>query len=363
MKLDPLPPIPSPVSHHWRRLRVNVMPLLAFGVVLVCTVWLWGRNLVNPLLLGTAEGPQADVASPKPGHLAQLKVILYQEVKAGDVIAIVEPIPPAILTNTLAVIHAEIELVRTQAGFDAGDRVRYAQFQLALLLAKADLVTARAQSVYATNEYQRVVKLLEQKIVDPQQYDIALRDLEMSRRLLEEKTAAVCVAEKVWEHLDPARPADENPSVKAAIAVAEEKLRLADSELRPLILTAPINGLVSKIDKLAGSTVTAGEAIVTIASPGVDRIVGYLGQPLRIQPRVGMPVVVRTRGLTRFVGRGEITHVGPRVELFTAPLRVRGMGAAQERGLPILVNVPANLKLLPGEMVDITLVIGGKKGS
>src|SRR6266567_2795997 len=222
MKLEPLPPIPSPPSHHWRRLRVKVVPVLAFGAVLACTLWLWGRNLTNPLMLGTAEGPQAGVARPKSGHLSQLKVVVFQEVKAGDVIAIVEPIPPAVLTNTLAVIHAEIELLRTSAGFNAGDKVRFAQFQLALLTERADLVTARAQALYATNEFLRVSKLLEQKIADPHAYDIAVRDMEQSRRLLEEKTAAVGLAEKALQQLDPSKPANEFPAVKAALAVAEE---------------------------------------------------------------------------------------------------------------------------------------------
>lgn len=98
------------------------------------------------------------------------------------------------------------------------------------------------------------------------------------------------------------------------------------------------------------------EPIVTIADPKVDRIVAFLGQPFGVEPRVGMEVVVRSRGHHRMVARSHITHVGPRVELFTAPLRIRGMGAAQERGLPFIVSVPAGMNLRPGELVDISLV-------
>jgi hypothetical protein len=125
--------------------------------------------------------------------------------------------------------------------------------------------------------------------------------------------------------------------------------------MRPVVITAPIDGRVSRIDKLGGARVAAGEPILMIASPEVEYILGYLGQPLRIEPKPGMRVEVRSRGLNRTVGEGQVTDVGPRIELFNAPLRVRGMGNAQERGLPILVSVPPNMKLRPGELVDLSL--------
>jgi hypothetical protein len=76
-----------------------------------------------------------------------------------------------------------------------------------------------------------------------------------------------------------------------------------------------------------------------------------------VEPTVGMKVEVRSRGVRRTVGQGEIIHVGPRMQLFDAPLRIRGMGNAQERGLPIVVTVPPEMKLRPGELVDLTLAL------
>jgi hypothetical protein len=57
------------------------------------------------------------------------------------------------------------------------------------------------------------------------------------------------------------------------------------------------------------------------------------------------------------VGEARVTDIGPRIELFDAPLRVRGMGAAQERGLPIVISMPPNLSIRPGELVDIRLLV------
>jgi multidrug resistance efflux pump len=355
MKPDPLPPIPSPPSELWRQFRVRVLPLMSFATVLCLTIWLWGRNLANPLVMGTAEAPRADVASPVAGRLAQLKVALYQNVKAGDVIAIVEPGDPAILNQKLCVIRAEMELIRTEAGFNAGDKVRYSQFQLDWMLARADLVQQQNQLQYAQNEFDRTAKLVEEKIVDQSQYDVARRDLAQAKELFAGRTAAVGAAEKAWKQLNPSRQSEESPSIRATLAVAEQKLRLAEAELKPIVLTAAIDGCISSINKPAGSTVGPNEAILEIADPVVDRIVGYVSQPVRVELRVGMEVEVRNRGLNRVMGRARIVQIGPRIELFDAPLRVRGMGNAQQRGLPILVNVPPNMKLLPGELVDLAL--------
>jgi len=34
---------------------------------------------------------------------------------------------------------------------------------------------------------------------------------------------------------------------------------------------------------------------------------------------------------------------------------VRGTGSSEQRGLPVIVSVPKNLKLIPGELVDLTI--------
>src|SRR6187401_1473358 len=99
---EPLPPVPSPPEHHWRQFRVNAIPALTFIAVLVVTVWLWGKNLANPLVMGQAESIIQEVVSPQPGRIEQLNVTLFQFVKKDDVIAIVDATEPLVLSNTIA---------------------------------------------------------------------------------------------------------------------------------------------------------------------------------------------------------------------------------------------------------------------
>ncbi len=61
------------------------------------------------------------------------------------------------------------------------------------------------------------------------------------------------------------------------------------------------------------------------------------------------------RGTKREAAEAKIIMVGGRLELFAQALRVRGFDSSQERGLPVLINIPQNLKLYPGELVDLAL--------
>jgi multidrug resistance efflux pump len=246
-------------------------------------------------------------------------------------------------------------LLRTEAGYDAGDRLRYGQLELNWMLERAELIALQQQAAYAEAEYRRVQELLEKKIVDESQYDIARRDLEQARESVAIRSAAVERIGQTLEDLDPQGLAADSPSVRASLDLLSARLRLAEAEFKPVLLKAPIDGRISKIYKLEGATVADGEPVVTVASPEVDYILGYIGQPIRVEPELGMDVEVRTRGLHSTVGTASITEVGPRVELFNAPLRVRGMGNAQQRGLPILVSLPPNMPLRPGELVDLRL--------
>ena len=354
---EALPRVPCPPGHYWRQFRIRVLPSLGFLGVLAITIWLWGRNLANPLIVGQAESPQVDVASPKPGRILKLNVVLFQEVKVGDVVAVIEIADPLVTSNTVAKILADMNLIRLSAGLDSAGRVSLADIHLKWMIQRADLAIAKARFKWAQAQYERVSDLVAEKISSPSLLDLAQRDRDEVAAEIEQKTLAVKVADETFHALDPGTADLESPVMKATLAVAEQGLRLAEAQLAPVILTAPMAGRISVLDKLTGSIVLAGAPIATISSSTPDRITGFLGQPLRVDPKIGMKVEVRSRGLERRTGAAQVLNIGPRVALLDASVRVRGMGPAQERGLPVVVSVPPNMLLRPGELVDLRLVV------
>ncbi|MCS7090166.1 MAG: hypothetical protein RMN51_03945 [Verrucomicrobiota bacterium] len=363
MKVEPLPPIPTPPAQLWRLFRTHILPGLAFLVVAALAWQLWQLNLANPLVVGTATGLRADVTSSQPGRLSQLQVGLYQPVRLGQAVAVVDTVDPQVLSNTVNLLRAQMKAVLAEMGYPLNERLRYAQAVLDHLRERSDLIAARAQLGYAQREFDRIQQLVQEGVASRDMLDIAQRDLEQARQTVTEKQQGLRLAEELLNQLNPSEQTVESPQVQAALRVLEEQIRVAEAQLQPLVLTAPVDGVVTAVYKLPGSMVDRAEPILTIASGQVEYIVGYVPQPLRVEPQVGMEVEVRTRGLQREVGYGRIMHVGTQIEVFVPPNQPptmlfqpgRGPFLPAGSGLPIIVSVPPNLRLRPGELVDLTL--------
>jgi len=126
----------------------------------------------------------------------------------------------------------------------------------------------------------------------------------------------------------------------------------------PIALTAPIEGVITKIHRFPGDTnavVAAGEPIMTVTAPRPDRIIAFLRQPLTFDPKPGMKVVIRPRARSRKTFDAMIDKVSPQL----APIRGALLPPGQTRielGLPIIIEkIPAELALYAGEIVDLTI--------
>ena len=371
--MNSLPPIPTPPAQRWKDFRQQGLPFIAFALLSAAIFVLWNHTLAPGTFTGEVEVVQENVASLKPGQLVDLSVELFQAVKAGDEIARVITTDPRVIESSLAVIRAEVELLKT--GMDPvlnqhRDAVNYQQFRLSWLAQRVDLAAARVRLQFAESELQRVAKLFEDKIVPlgipqgPNQngvigYEVALRDRDALHTEVEERSMLVAEMEQKlldlkvpdnWEN-----PQANSPTISAAIAVQDEKLRLTEAQLSPQLLKAPMDGVVHKILHRSGEIIVAGDPIVALTAPRPQRIIGYLRQPLPFEPKAGDPVKIYTRRPHRQVASTQIIQVGAQMDLVTAPMRIRGLGTTMERGLPVLMNLPPGLEVHPGELVDLML--------
>lgn len=345
-----------PPALWWKHFRQGGLPALAFVGVLIMAVWLWGENLANPIVMGQAESRTAEVTSPVDGEVMSLEVKLYDPVVAGQVLAVVASAQPDVLSNTLAVIRAEMDAALAEATFAPADQIRLAELQLEWLDLKGDVAALRANLPYTDAELVRVEKLSNQGIADQSQLELARANALKVREEIAGKEKAIATAEAALLRLSPEGDQNNSQYVQAQLRLATQQLRLAESELRPTILRAPLSGHLTRLYVQANAAVNRRQPLMTIADSHVERIIGYIPQPVRVEPTNGMTIEVRSRGTHRTVALSSIVNVGPRIELFDAPLRIRGMGAAQERGLPVVVGVPTGMSLRPGELVDLRLI-------
>jgi multidrug resistance efflux pump len=234
---------------------------------------------------------------------------------------------------------------------------------------KDDLATSRAMLEGARSRFKLESDLKSQGITSTQTYEAALAQKNALEATVSEKEKIVALTEKSLERLsymaDSFVPGGENDPLKAALGVEEEKMKLFQAKLKPLELQAPIDGIVTVLHKRPGEQVLPGDPIITITSRKAERIVGYLPQAFPINPKVGMKVEVATRsplslGRTRSIAT--ITGVSPHLENITNVLvRPINPGVNMDQQLPVLgrvvsVSLPEDLKLLPGQPLDITLI-------
>ena len=361
--MNELPVIPTPPSVRWADARVRWVPVLVFFIVGGAVLMLWQTIAMSPTLSGVGEGLRSLISSPQPAVLQRILVEPYQVVNKGDPIAVISPADPRIQFDLFR-SELEIARIRLQPSIAEGNAMNYERVRVELLRTKSELAVAKEKLALAERDLQRNTPLFHEKLVSEAIYDLSLKTRDMHKVEVEEKTKAVMEIEKWLEDLsglgDPlsARASEAQSSLLAELQRAYVS---AATNLAPITLVAPITGMVGQIQRQPGEYVVAGEPLIIINSLWSDRVVGYLRQPYRIDPEVGMPVLVTTRTHQHEKFWTQIAQVGTHIEIITNSLAYLKMGAVVDEGLPIVVDLPPNAKIRSGEIVD--LLIRPKPGS
>ena len=352
-----LPLIPSAPSAKWRIFRTRWVPVIVFVAGACGSLVLWRSVGTSSTLPGVGEGVRSIVASPQPALLQQLFVEPYQLVNQGDPIATIVAADPRIQFDLL---RSELDLarMRVQPSIAEENAMNFERIRVELLRTKSELAIAKVKLELARKDVARNTPLYKEKLVAEDIYELSLNIRDAYQVEVEEKAKAISEIEGRLESLsglgDPLSGA-----ANEQIVQLESKLRgvsdAAATNFAPIILTAPVTGMIGAIQRHAGEYVIAGEPLVIINSLWSDRVVGYLRQPYMVDPEVGMPVLVTTRTRERKRFHAQITQVGAHVESITNSLAYLRPGFLTDAGLPIVVALPANIQIRPGEVVDLLI--------
>lgn len=371
--VEPLKPIPSPPGAIFKEFRITVVPYLAFAVMLGATMWLWKGYVGPTVLVGEVESVKAVVSSASAGRLAQVQVDALQRVASGQVVAKILPVEPRVLDAQIALSKARIDLLRVGMDPDLrkqNNRINYEKLKLDWMSKRVELMSAKAKYVYVQLELARVEKLfaglgtnspkISPSIFSKGDLDIARRDSAMAEAEMNELGTLVESVEQSLKQMAPGeiKLDDEIPSsVRSAIGVEERNLDLMEAQFAPVDLIAPFDGIVSVIHRVSGESIQAGDAILTIAREKPSRVVAFVRQPINMDPKPGMKVEVRARSGTRPQGVGEVINVGSQLETIFPSLLPKtsnqGGNGNSELGLPLLVSLPPDFPVRPGEIVDL----------
>jgi multidrug resistance efflux pump len=319
--MDPLPRIPSPRGAILRELRARFTPVAVFAAAAVAAVVLW-RDYQGPTsLVGEVETHHARIDAPFGGRISGLKVQLMDQVVKGQILGAIESVDARTFDASVALSRAR--LARWKAGASELDEAarKRTESRISALADRLDHAVVRRNNLAS-----------EEKDARPPASD----------------------APSVASASNP-EPAGSS-ALDASLDLESQSIDLIESQLAPSPIVAPRDGWVSSIKRHHHEAVGAGETILVISASKSDHIVAYVRQPIGVKPEVDAEVDVHSRSGRREHGRARILRVGGQLEPLSPELLPVKGASDHERGLPILVSVPAGMRLVPGEVVDLHLV-------
>lgn len=354
--MSELPPIPTSPATRWRQFRSSLLPILVFGGCITLVVPLWRNQTHQTELQGIGESIHSSVSAPTTVRIVEWLVAPHALVRAGDPVVLVAPAEARVEFDRLNSLLA-MSRMRSQASPAEDNAMNYEQIRIDLLGTKSELAVARIKLDQADRDVQRQTPLYQEKLVSQDAYEMAVNLRDALKAEVRLKADAVA---QIEQRLEVLRPLGEPSATLDAAADSwqqqlDSALQAATATLQPRTLTAPIAGMVSVPHRQAGEFVPAGEPLLTVHSARADNIVAYLRQPYRFDPEVGAPVRVTTRNFRRQAFHSHIMQVGAQVEVLTNALAVLRPGSLVDSALPLIIAIPSDVTIRPGEIVDVSL--------
>ena len=353
----PLPPIRTPFSVVWREFRIQVIPIAVFVLTVVGVWYFWKTTPMGNTIRGVGEGLRSVVTSPRIGVIQRTLVQPYQWVDAGDPLITVQPFDP---DAQLDLLQSELQLTRLRLEPSMADQnaFNFEQVRVDWLRLKQELAMAKVNLDRAEGALRRNDILRKEQLVSEDMYDLSLRDRDFYRAEVDEKGKSINEIEARLGQLrgvgEPQFPGT-NQFTLSMIERLQTRMASVETNWHTITLTAPISGRVHFVSRQTGEFVVEGEPLVTIASPRSERIVAYMRQPLQFEPQPGMTVDVLLQNRQRQKFASQIVQVGAQFEAITNGLAFLQQGLLVDVGLPIVLSVPPELTLRPGEMVNVVI--------
>lgn len=376
-------------GHRGGNLRLHVLPILVWLGALGGVILLFSYRAERFEVLGLAQGQVRQISSTSMGRLQNVLVQLFEPVGEGDVVAIIDTVldhkhldvelvaKKAVFLAEIEQLQAELNANRDQLTVEAANQqndLAAEQRRFAIDVENAKLQTLKLKAVLEPDkirlqELELDSKILAAKVVlQPsntifyeqqklkKQRDALSKEIEENRRLL---THAENDLEQAISRRDKfALRQPPTPELKTALAPIQAAIKVKEKQIAEILadrvaleLKSPFDGIVSEIQRKSGEAVLAGEPILTIAETKPREILAYADQDLATRLRANMKVKLIKNSDPQQVANSQITHLGPGMQL--VPEQLRHDPAVLQWGRPMLIKVPPNMDLMPGEIVGI----------
>jgi len=364
------------------RLQIHVLPILVWLMSLFCVVGLYSHRTQTFEVVGVVQGQYRNISSVASGTLKTLHAELFKEVRKGEILAILddEQLQANIVTARAEIqrLNAEITAERDRLTAEAKNNETdyigtYRSFQidversrLGILQIKTTLETDRV-----TLRSFKLEKIVTQELIEKDavaqyelqkieiMYDALASTIEQNENLLEQYQLDLATAQERRDSYASRQPV--NPSITKTLDITREAINVQETliaelslQSKALVLTSPIDGIVSQIINTAGETVLPGVPILIVSEPLPENIIAYAHERNSGQIKVNAKVELVKNSISPQMGPSQVVYVGPVMEL--KPERLWNHPDMPEWGRPFLVKIPSGMQVVPGERVAIRVL-------
>ena len=388
-------------SYQLARLRPHILPVLIWLVAVVGVGVLFHHRSQRFEISGMAQGEVYQVAATCTGRLKSVPVQLFQEVKKGDTVAVIDTVlDNEHLEAELATANAEIqrlmaELAHTQETLlaeaanletdktaaqrrffvdveNAGLRALELKTLLEIDRAKLEDLELNTKTYLAQNlsdQNDTAYYKLQRMKVDS---GAMAKEIEENQRLLEQAESNLKQTEQRRDEF--AQRQLQHPPVDSALEVIRRAINVREQRIdellarrEPLVLKSPIDGIVVQLHGRArdvalwrpgefvlrgpDEVVLAGDSILSIAEVKPREVIAYAAQQQLGRVREGMAVQLVKNTEPAQIANSQVAYLGPTLERI--PECLWQVPNTPQWGHPMLILIPPGLKLIPGEMVGV----------
>jgi HlyD family secretion protein len=299
---------PDTAQQQPSRRRPSPRALLgAVAIVIVLALlgaYLWRQHGAHDpnaafTLSGNVDVHQVELAFRVSGRISAVKVQEGDKVRAGEVLAELDPVPfqTDVDSAKADVAQAQAQLDKTRRGFRVEE---VAQARATVAQRAADLENARVT-------LRRQEQLVAAGLVTHQQIDDAQMRVQMTQ------AALAASRDQLTLELRGSRIEDIEAQ-EAMLASAQARLEKAQTALSDATLLAPSNGIISVRARELGAIVQAGQTVYTLTLNDPVWIRAYVAQPRlgRIKPGMRVEVTIDSMPGKRYAGT--VGFISPEAE-------------------------------------------------
>jgi multidrug resistance efflux pump len=228
-------------------------------------------------------------------------------------------------------------------------------------------------------------KLLEEEAIVPFElekikvrYESAAKRVQENEQRLEEAKTVLAETQQRRDEFNTHEVPEQ--SVDAALEAIHKQIAVQEQIMKGLLeqlaawktrraveLKAPIDGILipihaqrndallqrpgEEILRRPGEVVRAGDPILAVAEAEPTEIVAYVNEQQLGYLKDQMPVELVKTHLPPQIGQSKVVSIGPTIELM--PQRLWRTPNLPQWGRPVLIDIPAGLRLVPGEVVGV----------